>query len=103
MLPQSMNKDADPEAMKWADELRLNLTTPLTGKPNPFGVLDGDLQGYPNGRRINDDIDPPLLRMLEGEPSGPSAAHLVQTPALSPQPKPATDVFPCVNLPHAAL
>ncbi|MGA5454820.1 DUF4331 family protein [Streptomyces umbrinus] len=61
-----MNKDADPEAMKWADELRLNLTTPLTGKPNPFGVLDGDLQGYPNGRRINDDIDPPLLRMLEG-------------------------------------
>lgn len=98
---QAMNADADPSAITWADELRLNLTTPVTAAPKRYGVLDGDLQGYPNGRRINDDIDPPLLRMLEGEPGGRSAAGLLPPPAFILQPTPATDVFPYVNLPHA--
>ncbi|WP_035840981.1 DUF4331 domain-containing protein [Kitasatospora azatica] len=98
---QSMNADTDPNAVAWADELRLNLTTPVTANPNRFGVLDGDLQGYPNGRRPNDMIDNSLLRMLEGEPGGPSAAGLLPPPLFDLQPKPATDTFPYLNLPHA--
>lgn len=39
-----------------ADMLRLNLTTPLTASPNRMGVLAGDLGGFPNGRRLTDDI-----------------------------------------------
>ncbi|MFI9326547.1 DUF4331 domain-containing protein [Kitasatospora sp. NPDC052868] len=98
----SMNADADPRAVVWADELRLNLTTPVSASPHPDGVLGGDLQGYPNGRRPNDIIDPPLLRMLEGEPwSGRSAAGLLPPPAFDWQPKPAADAFPYLNLPHA--
>ncbi|MDH6122541.1 hypothetical protein ABH930_006820 [Kitasatospora sp. GAS204A] len=98
---QAMNADADPGALAWADELRLNLGTPVSANPNRFGVLDGDLQGYPNGRRPNDMIDNSLLRMLEGEPGGPSAAGLLPSPLFDLQPKPATDSFPYLNLPHA--
>jgi uncharacterized protein DUF4331 len=39
-----------------ADMLRLNLTIPVTAKPNRMGVLAGDNQGWPNGRRLNDDV-----------------------------------------------
>jgi uncharacterized protein DUF4331 len=39
-----------------ADLLRLNTAVPPTGSPNPFGVLAGDLQGFPNGRRLVDDV-----------------------------------------------
>jgi Domain of unknown function (DUF4331) len=42
-----------------ADELRLNLgiapTAPV-GKGNRLGVLGGDLAGWPNGRRLEDDV-----------------------------------------------
>ncbi len=41
-----------------ADELRLNLTIPPTaaGKVNTFGVVGGDNAGFPNGRRLVDDV-----------------------------------------------
>jgi hypothetical protein len=42
-----------------ADEIRLNLgiapTAPV-GQGNRLGVLGGDLAGYPNGRRLEDDV-----------------------------------------------
>ncbi len=42
----------------FADELRLNLSIPPTpfDKINRLGVLGGDLAGYPNGRRLEDDV-----------------------------------------------
>jgi hypothetical protein len=39
-----------------ADMLRLNLAIPVTAKPNRMGVLAGDNQGWPNGRRLGDDV-----------------------------------------------
>jgi uncharacterized protein DUF4331 len=42
-----------------ADEIRLNLAIPPTasvGKGNRLGVLGGDLAGWPNGRRLEDDV-----------------------------------------------
>ncbi len=41
-----------------ADELRLNVSIPPTppAKENPFGVVGGDNAGFPNGRRLNDDV-----------------------------------------------
>ena len=43
---------------KLAEMLRVNLSTPVT-EPSKFsrlGVLGGDLQGWPNGRRLGDDV-----------------------------------------------
>jgi hypothetical protein len=42
-----------------ADEIRLNLAiapTAAVGKGNRLGVLGGDLAGWPNGRRLEDDV-----------------------------------------------
>jgi hypothetical protein len=41
---------------KLADVLRLNLSIPVTANPNRMGVLGGDNQGWPNGRRLGDDV-----------------------------------------------
>src|SRR6187551_1074250 len=41
---------------KLADVLRLNLGIPVTAKPNRLGVVGGDTQGWPNGRRLGDDV-----------------------------------------------
>lgn len=99
----TMNADADKSKIVPADELRLNLTSPVSEKPEPNGVLDGDKQGFPNGRRLNDTIDGPLVRMLMGEPAGPSAERLLPHPAFNLRPADAQDTFPYLNLPHAAL
>jgi Domain of unknown function (DUF4331) len=42
----------------FADELRLNLSISPTpaAKLNRLGVIGGDLAGYPNGRRLEDDV-----------------------------------------------
>jgi hypothetical protein len=40
----------------FADELRVNLSIPVSAKPNRMGVLGGDNAGFPNGRRLTDDI-----------------------------------------------
>ena len=39
-----------------AELLRLNLSIPVTKNPNRLGVLAGDNQGWPNGRRLGDDV-----------------------------------------------
>jgi hypothetical protein len=39
-----------------ADLLRLNLAIPVTKDPQRLGVLAGDNQGWPNGRRLGDDV-----------------------------------------------
>ncbi len=41
-----------------ADELRVNLAVPVTpaSKVSRMGVLGGDNQGWPNGRRLGDDV-----------------------------------------------
>ncbi len=41
-----------------ADELRINLSIPVTPEASQsrLGVLGGDNQGWPNGRRLNDDV-----------------------------------------------
>jgi hypothetical protein len=43
---------------KLAEELRINLSIPVTepAKFSRLGVLGGDLQGWPNGRRLGDDV-----------------------------------------------
>jgi hypothetical protein len=41
---------------KLADVLRLNLGVAVAKSPNRLGVLGGDTQGWPNGRRLGDDV-----------------------------------------------
>jgi hypothetical protein len=49
-----------------ADLLRLNMAIPPTANPNPLGILGGDLAGFPNGRRVTDDVVTIELRAIAG-------------------------------------
>jgi hypothetical protein len=49
-----------------ADLIRLNMAIPPSGKPSLFGVLGGDLAGFPNGRRVFDDVVTIELRAIAG-------------------------------------
>jgi hypothetical protein len=50
----------------FADMLRLNVAVPPAKEPNLFGILGGDLAGFPNGRRLTDDVTSIELRAIAG-------------------------------------
>jgi hypothetical protein len=49
-----------------ADLLRLNMAIPPSSNPNILGLLGGDAAGFPNGRRVADDIVAIELRAVAG-------------------------------------
>jgi len=66
--PGTMNANGKNGVAKPAEELRLNLTTAVTpaGQQNRLGVIAGDNQGFPNGRRLSDDVVDVALQVVEG-------------------------------------
>jgi hypothetical protein len=52
------------------DTLKVNLGTPPTASPNRLGVLAGDNAGYPNGRRLTDDVVDIDLQVIAGALKG---------------------------------
>src|SRR5262245_66670110 len=46
--------------------LRLNVAIRPTASPSPLGILGGDLAGFPNGRRVADDVVAIELRAVAG-------------------------------------
>ncbi len=49
-----------------ADMLRLNVAVPPTATPHVNGILGGDLAGFPNGRRVFDNVVAIELRAVAG-------------------------------------
>jgi Domain of unknown function (DUF4331) len=49
-----------------ADMLRLNMAVPPSSNPNPIGLIAGDAAGFPNGRRVQDDVVTIELRAVAG-------------------------------------
>ncbi|MBE8476665.1 DUF4331 domain-containing protein [Streptomyces justiciae] len=56
-----------PPHVRAAEELRLNTSIKPTDSPKRLGVLDGDNAGFPNGRRLTDDVIDASLQVVEGE------------------------------------
>lgn len=63
---QLNNADVRADRFRPAEMLRLNLSVPLAESPNRLGVLAGDNQGFPNGRRLTDDVVDIEVQALEG-------------------------------------
>ena len=89
-----------------ADMLRLNLAVPPTAKPNPIGLVAGDAAGFPNGRRLVDDVVAIALRGVAGatiplvDPSfTPDGAAAVLTDGTSNTNPPFLDEFPYLGTP----
>ena len=98
---QLNNADVDPARFAPSEQLRLNTSIPPTAQPNRLGVLGGDLQGFPNGRRLADDALDISVQALEG------AAVSGIVPALAAGDRvnqnnevPFGTVFPYVALPN---
>ncbi|MCB9395690.1 MAG: DUF4331 domain-containing protein [Acidimicrobiaceae bacterium] len=58
---QDLNMDAQTArgagvAFRPSEMLRLNMSVPPAAAPDPYGVLAGDIAGFPNGRRLGDDV-----------------------------------------------
>jgi Domain of unknown function (DUF4331) len=91
-----------------ADMLRLNVAIPPTTKnPSPLGLLGNDLAGFPNGRRVFDDVVNIELRAIAGltyplvAPSyTPDAAASAVTQGLTPGPDRYQSTFPYLGTPH---
>ena len=94
---QLLNKDVRPANFKPAEMLRLNMAIPPSAKPNRLGVLGKDLAGFPNGRRLVDDVVDIELQVLEGELIGRPNAF---DDAVDSNDVPFTNDFPFVGIPH---
>jgi len=62
IIPNFQNNTGNVQA----DMLRLNTAIPPSSSQNAFGVLGGDLAGFPNGRRVADDVVSIALRAVAG-------------------------------------
>jgi hypothetical protein len=60
-----------------ADMLRLNMSTPLSSSPSRLGVFGGDNQGYPNGRRLEDDVVDISEQAVAGKLKGNAVADVL--------------------------
>src|SRR5262245_28032496 len=49
-----------------AEMLRLNMSIPPADEPNRLGVIAGDIAGFPNGRRLADDVVDISLQVVAG-------------------------------------
>ncbi|MEU6193739.1 DUF4331 domain-containing protein [Streptomyces sp. NPDC047061] len=56
-----------PPNVRPAEMLRLNTSIKPAAEPKRLGVLDGDNAGFPNGRRLTDDVVDIALQVVEGE------------------------------------
>jgi hypothetical protein len=63
---QLNNMDVNAQRFVPSEQLRLNLGVPVTARPDRLGVLNKDLQGFPNGRRLTDDVVDISLQAVAG-------------------------------------
>ncbi|SDT81316.1 DUF4331 domain-containing protein [Actinoplanes derwentensis] len=63
---QLLNKDVVKKSFRPSEQLRLNMAVAPAENPNRFGVIGGDLAGFPNGRRLTDDVIDVTLQAAEG-------------------------------------
>jgi hypothetical protein len=88
-----------------SEELRLNVAIPPTANPNPLGVIGGDAGGFPNGRRLGDDVVDIALRVMAGAtpltPSFNGGINAVLGDGVAGNDVAFLQVFPYVATPHA--
>jgi hypothetical protein len=101
---QQLNRDGKKGAdFVPAEELRLNLSIAPTATPNRLGVLAKDLAGFPNGRRLTDDVVDIALQTVEGAAqSGSIVQPLAAGDGVNQNDVAFGQAFPYLALPHGA-
>ena len=63
----NLNQHKGIEGPPAVDTLKINLgVPPASGAPDRFGVIGGDTAGFPNGRRLEDDVVDIELQVVAG-------------------------------------
>ncbi|MFJ8967108.1 DUF4331 domain-containing protein [Lentzea sp. NPDC102401] len=97
---QLNNADVNPKRFQPSEMLRLNMSTPVTRNPNRLGVLGGDLQGFPNGRRLTDDVvDIEIQAVVGAAQTGKLVPALAKGDRVNGNDVRFGDRFPYVGLP----
>jgi Domain of unknown function (DUF4331) len=88
-----------------ADTLKLNLGVPPSANPNRFGVLANDIAGFPNGRRLLDDVVDIELRVIAGAllPADQGGKQIPLGDGVDQNDKPFRSTFPYVALPDSGF
>ncbi len=101
---QMLNKDGlQGSKFQPAEELRLNMSVPVSSNPNRLGVLGKDLQGFPNGRRLADDVVDIEILAVEGTAqSGKIPPALAKGDGVNHGANALGSTFPYLPLPNSA-
>lgn len=85
-----------------AEMIRLNVAVPITQQPDRLGALAGDLGGFPNGRRLIDDVVDISLRVVAGVlvPGFNKSPNNALTDGVDANDKAFLSSFPYAPLPH---
>jgi len=85
-----------------AEMLRLNTSIAPADEPNRLGVLAGDTAGFPNGRRLTDDVVDIEIQALEGAVrTGKIVEALAAGDGVNENDLPFGETFPYIALPHS--
>ncbi len=94
-----------PPNVRPSEMLRLNVAIGPVANPNRLGVLAGDIAGFPNGRRLGDDVVDIAFRVMAGAspltPTFNSGINAQLGDGVNANDIPFLDVFPYVGLPRA--
>lgn len=90
-----------------SDLLRLNMAVPPSANPDAIGLIAGDAAGFPNGRRLMDNIVAIELRAIAGatiplvdKSFTPDQAAALLTDGSSDKDMPLLTTFPYIGLPN---
>jgi hypothetical protein len=89
-----------PKGVTPSEQLRLNMSIDPAANPERLGVLAGDNAGYPNGRRLTDDVLDIALQVVAGELVAPRYENDLGD-AVNSNDRGFKDSFPYVALPHS--
>ncbi len=84
-----------------SEMLRLNMSVAPAAAPHRLGVLAGDVAGFPNGRRLTDDVVDIAIQAVEGAAqSGQLVAALATIDSVDRNDREFGTTFPYLALPH---
>ena len=84
-----------------AEMLRLNTSIAPTAAPKSYGVLAGDVQGFPNGRRLTDDVVDISVQAVAGATvTGSLVAGLATVDSVDRNDHAFSNTFPYLALPN---
>ena len=94
-----------PAGVRASEMLRLNMAIPPASSPHRLGVLGGDVAGFPNGRRVGDDVLDIVLQAAAG--ATPLTPAFLRSPnnmlgdGVDRNDVPYLPFFPYLGYPHA--